>query len=52
MKDNAAFWQISRINFFNERLDNDVLISFSLYTYLRIMLTVLHKETFVNNKTM
>ena len=51
LKDNAVFWQVSRINFFNERLDNDVLISFSLYTRLRIMLTVLRKRTFVNKET-
>ena len=51
LKDNAAFWQVSRINFFNECLDNEVLISFSLYTRLSIMLKVLRKETFVNNET-
>ena len=51
LKNNAAFWQVSRINIFNERLDNDVLISFSLYTRLRIKLTVLRKGTFVNKET-
>ena len=50
LKDNAIFWQVSRINFFNERLDS-VLISFSLYTRLRIMVPVLRKGTFVNNET-
>ena len=50
LKDNAIFWQVSRINFFNERLDS-VLISFSLYTRFRIMVPVLRKGTFVNNET-
>ena len=50
LKDNAVFWQVSRINFLNERLDNDVLISFSLYTRLRIMLTVLRKGIFVKKR--
>ena len=45
LKDNAIFWQVSRINFFNKRLGNDVLISFSLYTRLRI------KGLFGNNET-
>ena len=51
LKDNAIFWQVSRIDFFNESLDNDVLISFSLYTHLRIMFIVLRKGTFVNKET-
>ena len=50
LEGNAVFWQVSRINFFNERLENDVLISFSLYTCLRIMSAVLYKGTFVNNE--
>ena len=50
LKDNAVFWQVSRINFFSERLDN-VLISFSLCTRLGVLSTVLHKGTFVNNQT-
>ena len=50
LKDNDVFWQVSRINFFNERLDNDVLIRFSLCTRLKIILTVLRKGTFVKNE--
>ena len=52
LKDYAVFWLVSRVNVFNEHLDNDVLISFSLYTLLRLLLTVLHKGTFVNKETM
>ena len=51
LKDNVAFSQLSRTNLFNEHIDNDVLINFSLYTRWRIILTVLRKGTFVNNKT-
>ena len=50
LKDNAVFWQVSRINFLTESLDNDLLVSFSLYTRLRIMLRVLRKGTFGNDK--
>ena len=51
LKDNAVFWKVARINYVNEYLDNDVLVSFSLNTRLRIILAVLRKGTFVNKET-
>ena len=37
------------LNFLNEHSGNEVLISFSLYTRLGIMLTIFRKGKFVNN---